>query len=70
MCQLGDKLRQRFEATTRVWGTYEESLKGTVGELKNLQELHRLRKENAAARRAFLEHKERCAACSSARQDS
>ena len=70
MCQIGDKLKQRFEATTFVWGTYEESLKSTVRTLKNLRELHRLRKANNAARWAFLDHRQRCAACSGSRQDS
>jgi hypothetical protein len=71
MWKIGDKLRQEFEVNARVWGTYEESLKGTVGKINKLHELHRLRKENAAARRSFLYHKQHCAVCSTGpRQDS
>ncbi len=69
-CEIGDKLRLRFEATTREWKKYEERFSDRFQTYINLKERRRLRSENTVARTAFLEHKQRCAACSGSRQDS
>ena len=67
-CEVGDKLRLRFEATTREWKKYEERFSGSFQTYANLKERRRLRSENTVARTAFLEHKQRCAACSNSRE--
>ena len=66
-CEVGDKLRLRFEETTREWKTYEERFNGRFQTYTNLKQRRRLRSENTVARAAFLEHKKQCAICANRR---
>jgi hypothetical protein len=66
-CEIGDKLRLRFEATTREWKKYEERLGGSFQTYANLKERRRLRSENTVARTDFLEHKKHCSVCGNRR---
>ncbi len=66
-CEIGDKLRLRFEAATREWKTYEERFNGRFQTYLNLKERRRLRSENTVARAAFQEHEKHCPTCSKGR---
>jgi hypothetical protein len=66
-CEIGDKLRLEFEATSRACQHYEDSLKGPIRTQENLKEINRLEELNNDARRALLEHKRNCLDCSNPR---